>query len=133
LGIAVFAGASLFIHVMAITMLSKKEVGSEKPSSVPFYIVFAVIGSVAGLGLLLHLQLSFLPNLAIFAAVMAVTFKRHILTGTPSVQKAIRNMVLSIIILDSVFVSGTAGLPYGLATMLLIAPAVVLAKKLYVT
>jgi hypothetical protein len=49
------------------------------------------------------------------------------------VQKAVRNMVISIIIIDSVFVTGTAGLPYGLATLLLIAPAVVLAKKLYVT
>jgi 4-hydroxybenzoate polyprenyltransferase len=51
----------------------------------------------------------------------------------PSVQKAVRNMVISIIILDSVFITGTAGLPYGLATLLLIVPAVVLAKKLYVT
>jgi hypothetical protein len=42
-------------------------------------------------------------------------------------------MVLSIVVLDSVFVSGTAGMFYGLATLLLIAPAVVLAKKLYVT
>jgi hypothetical protein len=42
-------------------------------------------------------------------------------------------MVLSIIILDSAFVAGTAGLVYGLATMLFIVPALLLAKKLYVT
>jgi hypothetical protein len=42
-------------------------------------------------------------------------------------------MVISIIILDSVFVTGTAGLEYGIATLLLIAPAIVLARKLYVT
>jgi hypothetical protein len=42
-------------------------------------------------------------------------------------------MVISIVILDSIFVSGTAGLPYGLATLLFIAPAIILAKKLYVT
>jgi hypothetical protein len=42
-------------------------------------------------------------------------------------------MVISIIILDSVFVSGMAGFPYGMATLVLIAPAILLAKKLYVT
>jgi hypothetical protein len=83
--------------------------------------------------LLLQLQWTFLLNLSIFATVMIITFKQHLMKALPSVQKAVRNMVISIIILDSVFVTGTAGLPYGLATLLLIVPAVVLAKKLYVT
>lgn len=132
LELAVFAAASLFMYVVAIALLSKKEVGAEKPSLLPFTIVFAVIAAIAAIGLP-NLRLEFLINLSVFAAVMAITFKQHIATGSPSAQKAVRNMVISIIILDSVFVSGTAGLPYGLATLLLIAPAVVLAKKLYVT
>jgi hypothetical protein len=132
LEVAVFAAASLFLYVIAITLLSKKEVGSEKPSLLPFSIVFGVIASIAVIGLP-SLHWEFLVNLSIFAAVMAIIFKRHIATDSSSVQKAVRNMVISIIILDSVFVSGTAGLSYGLATLLLILPAVVLAKKLYVT
>ena len=96
-------------------------------------MVIGVILAIAALGLLLQLKWAFLLNLSIFAAVMVVTFKQHLTKELPSVQKAIRNMVLSIIIIDSVFVTGTAGLPYGLATLLLIVPAVVLAKKLYVT
>jgi 4-hydroxybenzoate polyprenyltransferase len=131
-GVAVFAAASLFLFVVAVTLLSKKEVGSEKPSLLPFSMVFAVIAAIAAIGLII-LRWEFLVNLSIFAAFMAVTFKQHIASGSPSVQKAVRNMVISIIILDSVFVSGTAGLPYGLATLLLIAPTIVLAKKLYVT
>jgi 4-hydroxybenzoate polyprenyltransferase len=127
-----FAGASMFLYVVAITLLSKKEVGIEKPSLIPFSVVFAVIAAIAAIGLN-TLRLEFLVSLSILTVVMVVTFKRHIMTDPPSVQKAIRNMVISIIILDSVFVSGTAGLSYGLATMLFIAPAVVLAKKLYVT
>lgn len=127
-----FAGASMFLYVIAITLLSKKEVGIEKPSLIPFSVVFAVIAAIAAIGLN-TLRLEFLVSLSILTVVMVVTFKRHIMTDPPSVQKAIRNMVISIIILDSVFVSGTAGLSYGLATMLFIAPAVVLAKKLYVT
>lgn len=129
------AAASLFLYIVAITILSKKEAGNERPNStIAFLMVFGVISSVAALGLLLlHLQWAFLLNLSIFAAVMIVTFKQHLTKELPSVQKAVRNMVISIIILDSVFVTGTAGLPYGLATLLLIAPAVLLAKKLYVT
>jgi 4-hydroxybenzoate polyprenyltransferase len=96
-------------------------------------MVFGVISAVATLGLLLQLQWAFLLNLSIFFIVMIVTFRQYLMKKLPSVQKVVRNMVISVIILDSVFVSGTAGLPYGLATLLLVAPAVVLAKKLYVT
>ena len=128
------AAASLFLYIVAITLLSKKETGNERPNSIMvFLMVFGVISAVATLGLLLQLQWAFLLNLSIFAIVMIVTFKQYLMKKLPSVQKVVRNMVISVIILDSVFVSGTAGLPYGLATLLLVAPAVVLAKKLYVT
>ena len=129
------AAASLFLYIVAITILSKKEAGNERPNStMASLMIFGVTSAVGALGLvLLQLQLAFLLNLSIFAAVMIITFKQHLWKELPSVQKAVRNMVISIIIIDSVFVTGTAGLPYGLATLLLIAPAVVLAKKLYVT
>jgi 4-hydroxybenzoate polyprenyltransferase len=128
------AAASLFVYTVAIMVLSKKEAGNEKPNStLALLMVFGVISSVVALGLLLHLQWAFLINLSIFAAVMIITFKQHLMRQFPSAQKAVRNMVISIIILDSVFVSGTAGLPYGLATLLLIAPTILLAKKLYMT
>jgi 4-hydroxybenzoate polyprenyltransferase len=130
------AAASLFLYVSSITILSKKEAENERPNSTIFFVtVFGVISAIAGLGLLLlQLQWTFLINLSIFAAVMIVTFKRYLMKeSSRSVQKAVRNMVISIIILDSVFVTGTAGLPYGIATLLLIAPAIILARKLYVT
>ncbi len=128
------AAASLFLYIVAITLLSKKETGNERPNSIiVFLMVFGVISAVATLGLLLQLQWAFLVNLSIFAIVMIVTLRQYLMKELPSVQKAVRNMVISVIILDSVFVSGTAGLLYGLATLLLIAPAVILAKKLYVT
>jgi 4-hydroxybenzoate polyprenyltransferase len=128
------AAASLFVYIVAITVLSKKETGNEKPdSTLALFMVFGVISSVVALGLLLQLQWAFLLNLSIFAAVMIITFKQHLMKQVPSAQRAVRNMVISIIILDSVFVSGTAGLPYGLATLLLVAPTILLAKKLYMT
>lgn len=128
------AAASLFFYVSSITILSKKEVGKERPNStLVILIVFGVILAIVPLGMLLQFEWTFLLNLSIFAGVTIVTFRQYIAKEVPSVQKAVRNMVISIIILDSVFVTGTAGLPYGLATLLLIAPVVVLAKKLYVT
>ena len=128
------AAASLFFYVSSITILSKKEVGKERPNStLVILIVFGVILAIVPLGMLLQFEWTFLLSLSIFAGVTIVTFRQYIAKEVPSVQKAVRNMVISIIILDSVFVSGTAGLPYGLATLLLIAPVVVLAKKLYVT
>lgn len=129
------AAASLFFYVSSITLLSKKEVGNERPNStLVFLIVFGIISTTLTLGILLQLKWTFLLNLSIFAAVMIVTFKQYLAKKEePLVQKAIKNMVISIIIIDSVFVAGTAGLPYGLATLLLIGPAIALAKKLYVT
>lgn len=135
---AIFAATSLFVYIIAIMILSKKEAGNEKPNtSAAFSIIFAMIASIALAGIfLLQLQWVFLINLMIFAAVIVATYKRLITESSPDsnpVQQAIKNMVISIIILDSVFVSGMAGFPYGMATLILIAPAILLAKKLYVT
>jgi 4-hydroxybenzoate polyprenyltransferase len=136
---AIFAATSLFVYIIAIMILSKKEVGNEKPNtSVAFSIIFAMIASIALADIfLLQLQWVFLINLMIFAAVIVATYKRLIITeSSPDsnpVQQAIKNMVISIIILDSIFVSGMAGFSYGMATLVLIAPAILLAKKLYMT
>ncbi len=128
------AAALLFFYVSSITLLSKKEVGNERPNSTPVVLtVFGVILATVVLGTSLQLEWTFLVNLSIFAAVMIITFRQYLAKQTPLVQKAVKNMVISIIILDSVFVSGTAGLLYGLATLLLILPVVILARKLYVT
>ena len=138
LWLILFAASSLFAYVNSIMLLSKREVigNTRQVNIVAFSIVFAVIASMGILGyVVLHFQSTFLINLAIFAAVMIFTFS-HYLTAVSNAeftQKAIRNMVISIIILDSVVVSGTAGLVYGMASLLFIIPAVVLAKKMYVT
>lgn len=128
------AAASMFLYVVAITILSKKEVGNDKPNlTITFLIISGVIGAIISLGFFVQLHWAFILNLSIFAAVMIVTFKQHLVGDLPCIQKAVRNMIISIIILDSVFISGTAGPFYGLTTLLLIVPTVALAKKLYVT
>jgi hypothetical protein len=42
-------------------------------------------------------------------------------------------MILSIIILDSVFLSGIAGIAVGMGTLLLLIPPILLGRRLYLT
>ena len=135
-GVAVVfvAAVLLFVYIVAIMLLSKREVGDEKPNKAAVIaMVSALVASLAVAGFMLQFQWAFLVNLAIFSAVMVITFSRLERSSSQSVQQAVKYMVLSIIIFDSVFVAGTAGLFYGFATMLFIVPALLLAKKLYVT
>jgi hypothetical protein len=135
--VVLVAAASMFAYVIAIMTLSKKEVigGGRQDHLVAFFIVIAILASVGILGFILQFQPTFMINLSLFAAVMIFTFRRYLAAESSAelLQKAVRNMVVSIIILDSVFVSGAAGLIYGTGTLLFIIPAVVLAKKMYVT
>ncbi|MFZ0512279.1 MAG: hypothetical protein WAM14_11785, partial [Candidatus Nitrosopolaris sp.] len=75
------------------------------------------------------------PSLVLFSGITIITFKQTVFQDYSSsgIQKAITNLVLSIIVLDSIFVSGTANIYYGLATLLLVIPSMALARKLYVT
>jgi 4-hydroxybenzoate polyprenyltransferase len=49
------------------------------------------------------------------------------------IQLTIKTLILSIIILDSIFLSGLVGIYAGLAVILLIIPAILLGRRLYVT
>jgi len=129
---------SVFLYVIAISILSRMEIGATRSIQTvmgPFFIIFAVITMIIFAGLVGVFKIDLVVSLTLFAGAVIITFKQTIFKDYSStgIQKAIKILVLSIIILDSVFVSGTAGLYYGLATLLLIIPSIVLARKLYVT
>jgi 4-hydroxybenzoate polyprenyltransferase len=128
----------MLLYVLAISILSRMEVGRVKSIRNvigPFLIIFAIIVMIVFAVLDRIFQIDLVVCLILFAGIIIITFKRTIFQDYSSIgiQKAIKTMVLSIIVLDSVFVSGTAGLYYGLATLLLIIPSIVLARELYVT
>jgi 4-hydroxybenzoate polyprenyltransferase len=135
-----FIATLLFLYVIAISILSKKEVSGKTTNAIiisSLSIVFVDIASIAFAGLIGIFRSAVFVNLALFSIVMIITF-RPILRGLDSlapiqIRNIIKNMIISIIILDSVFVSGIIGLPYGFATLLLIIPSVLLARKLYLT
>ena len=135
-----FIATTLFLYILSISILSKKEIGAKATRRniiFSFAIVFVVITSIAIVCLIGIFQTVAFVNLALFSAVMIITFipilRRHASLTPIYIQNSIRNMIISIIILDSAFVSGIIGLQYGLATLLLIIPSILLARKLYTT
>ena len=61
------------------------------------------------------------------------TYKGTQLEATKEIRSTIKIMILSIIILDSIFLSGIAGIAVGMGTILLLVPAILLGRKLYLT
>ena len=135
-----FIAISLFLYIVAISILSKKEVSGKATNLIiisSLSIVFVDIAAIAIAGLIGIFQPAVFAFLVLFSVVMIITF-RPILRGLDNlapihIRNIIKNMIISIIILDSVFVSGLIGLPYGLATLLLLIPSVLLSRKLYLT
>jgi 4-hydroxybenzoate polyprenyltransferase len=135
-----FIAISLFLYVVAISILSKKEVSGNATKLIiisSLSIVFVDIVAIAIAGFIGIFQPAVFVNLPLFSVAIIITF-RPIVRGCGNlaplhIQNIIKNMIMSIIILDSVFVSGIIGLSYGFATLLLLIPAVVLARKLYLT
>jgi len=129
----------MLLYVLAISILSKMEIGeTTRPKRTiirAFIIIFAVIGSILFARFFTIFHIDLVPSLVLFAGIVIITFKRTLFEdySPKGIQKAIKTLVLSIIILDSIFISGTTNIYYGLATLLLIIPSIVLARKLYVT
>jgi 4-hydroxybenzoate polyprenyltransferase len=134
----ILVSMSVFLYVFAISILSRMEIGATRSIQTvitPFLIIFGVTGVILFAGFVRIFQIDLVSSLILFAGAIIITFKRTIFQDYSStgIQKAIKTLVLSIIVLDSIFVSGTAGIYYGLATLLLVIPSIILARKLYVT
>lgn len=133
----VYAATTMFAYVYAITILSRKEAGVHKSADyrrsviVAFSLIAAVLSAASAFALYQR-NLEMAVGIALLSVVTYFSL-RQALSGAPGMQGAVRNLVLSIIILDSIFITAFAGLAYGLASLAIIAPSVALATKLYVT
>lgn len=131
-----FVASSVFAYVVVITLFSKKELSgikSKKHTIVLFSIIYTIIAAVTIVTFLGLFKTWSLVILVPYTIIMSLIFKQALVGDASSIQRVIKNMVISIIILDSVFVSGIAGLSYGLSTLLFLLPAILLSKKFYVT
>jgi len=120
--------------------------------------IVLIIISIIVVGLYGYLRFDFIFNLIVFSCVMCGTFLRLCVTLKKltestgekpykmneegvrdidgmgrEIQRTIKTMILSIIILDSIFLSGLVGIYTGLVVLLLVIPPIVLGRKLYVT
>jgi 4-hydroxybenzoate polyprenyltransferase len=130
-----FAAGAMFAYVYAITLLSRKEAGEHKDVRKSVMQSFSIIAGITASAIFLTAHLGSLEtfvSIAVFSAAMLLTLK-SVYDNTQKIQNAVRNLVLSIIILDSIFITAFAGLPYGLASLAIIIPPIVLARRMYVT
>ena len=127
----------IFVYVSTITYLSKFEVGTSNRNVNIFtgLLPISLIPLIAGLFTIMgFFRLDLFLNLTIFISIIIHTFMSWRRSLEPNkIGKVVRNLLLSIIVLDSVYMSGTLGFEYGLLIMLMLAPAMLLSKKYYVT
>jgi hypothetical protein len=138
-----------FAYIFSISLLSRKEVQSDedqrdlqktirnlrKTVLICFSIIFCIIGSLIFLVLLEIFRVDLLFNLGLFSAIIITILSRQARFhySSSSLQNTIKNMVIAIIVLDSMFISGVVGLYYGLPVLTLLLPAIFLSRRLYVT
>jgi 4-hydroxybenzoate polyprenyltransferase len=141
-----FVSLSLLAYVLSISLLSRKEIvvrGEEHVEEeydpnrqtvvMSFLIVFAVVISITFAVFLGIFKIELFVGLALFSFIMVFTFRQTNFYDSLTIQTAIKRMVISIIILDSVFITGLTGSYYGLLTLVLVPAALLSSRKLYIT
>jgi len=134
--ILTFVLSITFVYVSLIGFLSKYEIYGFSnnlklflfPTVLGIIITSIVLFSYAG-----FFRYDSLIILALFSFIMGLSYYKISKKDSLGIQKIIQNMILSIIILDSTFLSGIGGIELGLVVLTLLAPLLLLSKKMYMT
>ena len=125
-----------FVYVSLIGYMSRYEILGFS-NNVKLFLTPAVIAMIISSIILFTLTGFFkydsLVILALFSFIMTMTFHKIHKKDSLGIQQIIQNMILSIIVLDSTFLSGIRGIEMGLIVLVLLAPMLVFAKKMYMT
>jgi UbiA prenyltransferase family len=125
-----------FFYVTLIGYMSRFEIHGFS-NNVKLFLTPAVIAMIISSIILFTLTGFFkydsLVILALFSFIMFMTFHKIHKKDSLGIQQIIQNMILSIIVLDSTFLSGIRGIEMGLIVLVLLAPMLVFAKKMYMT
>ena len=125
-----------FVYVSLIGFISRYEVHGFSDNTkllLPPAIVATVISSIILFSLMGFFKLESLIILSLFSFIMIISFSRIYRRDSGRTQQIVRNMILSIIVLDSTFLTGIIGIELGLIVLTLMAPLLVLANKMYMT
>jgi len=134
--ILTFVLSITFVYVSLIGFISRYEVqgfpNDSKvlviPAIVAAIIFLIVLFSYAGL-----FKYESLITLALFSFIMGITFYKFQKNDSVGIQRIVKKMIMSIIVLDSSFLSGIVGIEIGLIVLTFIAPLMILARKMYMT
>jgi len=125
-----------FVYVCLIGFISRYEIHGFPKNTKLFLIpiiIVAIISLIAFFSLMGFFKYECLIILALFSFIMAVTFYKIHKQDASGIQRIVQNMILSIIVLDSTFLSGIRGIEIGLVVLVLLAPLLILARKMYMT
>jgi hypothetical protein len=125
-----------FVYVSLIGFISRYEVRGFSDNAkllLPPAIVAIIISSIILFSLMGFFKLESLIILSLFSFIMLISFSRIYRRDSGRTQQIVRNMILSIIVLDSTFLTGIIGIELGLAVLTLMVPLLVLANKMYMT
>ncbi len=136
---------AVFIHVFTLTLLSTRETQqddrslAERPLNLKrVYIIYLLLFTIIYL-----LGVHYLPNkllfsifFVLFLLLITVLFYskiRKIQYGFEDAQFLVKNMIVLLIALDSSFVAGSSGIYFGILSIGMIIPCVVIGKKVQMT
>jgi len=125
-----------FVYVSLIGFISRYEVHGFSDNTkllLPAAIVATVISSIILFSLMGFFKLESLITLSLFSFIMIISFSRIYRRDSGRTQQIVQNMIMSIIVLDSTFLTGIIGIELGLVVLTLMAPLLVLANKMYMT
>ncbi len=136
---------AVFIHVFTLTFLSTRETQqddrslAERPLNLKrVYIIYLLLFTIIYL-----LGVHYLPNkllfsifFVLFLLLITVLFYskiRKIQYGFEDAQFLVKNMIVLLIALDSSFVAGSSGIYFGILSIGMIIPCIVIGKKVQMT
>lgn len=134
--ILVFVLTITFVYVSLIGFISKYEVQGFS-ENIKLYLIPVIIAGIIS-SIMLFAFIGFfkyesLIILGLFLFIMVKAVYRIQKKDSIGIQQCIQKMIMSIIVLDSTYLSGLRGLEVGLAVLLLIAPLLILSRKMYMT
>lgn len=134
--ILVFVLTITFVYVSLIGFISKYEVQGFSENIKLYLIRVVIAGIISSITLFTFIgffKYESLIILALFLFIMTKAVYRIENKDSKGIQQCIQKMIMSIIVLDSTYLSGIIGLAVGLAVLLLIAPLLIMSRKMYMT
>ena len=135
---------AVFIHIYTLTLLSKRETEQENKelkeklnlNRIYKNYVFSFIILFSADIIFIPDKIAFFSFFLLFMSIITILFYKRIVKGGYNhhdIQFLVKNMIILLILLDSIFIAGTLGFYEGLLISCLLIPCIIIGKKMYMT